>query len=129
MDAFQLPRFRPFLKSRTSDQTTAASERSKRVCVLTNADRSSNTTQPNTRAPPHAGSRREFLKTALGTVPSIYLFCPLLVGPLIAGLAVKAEEVASIDLSRAPSKAFDPTDQRLRDAAVLFQQALDASTV
>ena len=129
MAAFQLPRIRPFLISRTSDQTTAAPDRIRRVCVLTNADQSSDTKQPNTRAPPHGGSRREFFKTAFVTVPSISLFCPLLVGPLIAGLAVKAEEVASIDLSRAPSKAFDPTDQRLRDAAVLFQQALDASTV
>lgn len=36
---------------------------------------------------------------------------------------------AVIDASKAPSKPFDATDKRLQDAAVTFQNALDASTV
>jgi hypothetical protein len=36
---------------------------------------------------------------------------------------------AKIDLSKAPSRAFDAGDVRLREAANLFQEALNASTV
>lgn len=129
MDAIISPRVRPFVISKTSILSTATPTGNRRVYVLSTPPPSSATTQPNTRAQPHVGSRREFFRTALTAVPSICLFCPLLVGPLNAGLAVKAEEIVSIDLSRAPSKAFDPTDQRLRDAAVLFQRALQAPTV
>lgn len=40
-----------------------------------------------------------------------------------------AFEAAKIDFSTQPSSVFDPTDTRLREAAVIFQQALDATTV
>ena len=49
---------------------------------------------------------------------------------LAASLLAKADVIpAKVDLSAAPKSAFDPTDQRLLDAAQLFEQALTASTV
>lgn len=45
-------------------------------------------------------------------------------GPCIAALPP-----AQIDLTKQPSRAFNGSDQRLRDAANLFQEALNATTV
>ena len=45
-------------------------------------------------------------------------------------LFAKADVIpATVDLSAAPKSAFDPTDQRLLNAAQLFEQALTATTV
>lgn len=64
----------------------------------------------------------------LGTVAlnSIFLIS---VKYLTKGDSAVALEAVKIDFSRAPTTAFDPTDQQLRDAAVLFQRALDAESV
>lgn len=65
-------------------------------------------------------TRREAL-VAGGLLPALLLSLPSAAGAVVTP--------AKIDLSRAPSHPFDAGDARLREAATLFQKALDARTV
>ncbi|KAJ7548366.1 hypothetical protein O6H91_07G009000 [Diphasiastrum complanatum] len=61
--------------------------------------------------------RRQMLRSSLGL--SIWIF-----GMLSAEKSASAWFPANIDLTKVPSQPFDAADQRLRDAASIFEQAL-----
>ena len=63
----------------------------------------------------------------LGTPMFMSLACML--GNIGIEENVYALTPAIIDASKAPSKPFDATDERLRDAASIFERALNAPTV
>lgn len=66
-------------------------------------------------------------RRVLGTPMFMSLACVF--DCIFSGKDANAISPVVIDSSKAPTQLFDATDERLRDAALTFQQALSASTV